>query len=103
VASPDLAIARVQTRVAAGGHDVPADTVISRFPRTLDLIRQAALRADRAYVFDNSRLDRGITHLLTFEAGRLRRIGAWLPDWAKRAYADELREYLGARKAAPRQ
>jgi predicted ABC-type ATPase len=100
VASPELAIARVQTRVAAGGHDVPSETVIARFPRTLDLIRQAVLRADRAYVFDNSRLGRGITFVLRFESGRLRGIGAWVPDWVKDAYADELRAYLRARRSS---
>jgi predicted ABC-type ATPase len=97
VASPELAIARVRTRVAAGGHDVPPETLIARFPRSLDLIRQAALLADRAYVFDNSRLDRGISFALGFEAGRLRRIGAWLPDWVKDAYGDALRAHLEAR------
>lgn len=85
-----LANERIRTRVSAGGHDVPRSKVRERFPRTLALLREAALRADRAFVYDNSRLDVGFTHVLTFEAGALRRIGTYMPHWVEDVYADAL-------------
>jgi predicted ABC-type ATPase len=49
-----LSIARVQTRVATGGHDVPVDRLRERFPRTQRAIREAASIADGTILLDNS-------------------------------------------------
>lgn len=98
VSTPELAAARVHTRVSAGGHDVPIAKLTARHARTLALLPRAVLLVDRAYVFDNSRLDRSCTHVLTFEAGRLRRLGRHLPEWVKTAYGDALRAYLAGRR-----
>jgi predicted ABC-type ATPase len=100
VSTPELAIERVRTRVAAGGHDVEAATVIARHPRTLALLHDAVLRADRAYLFDNSRLDHGFTHVATFERGRVRKLGAYLPRWLKTTHRGALRAYLAERRGA---
>ena len=97
VSTPELAVARVQTRVSAGGHDVPAEKVVARHPRTLALMREAVERADRAYVFDNSRLDHTFTHVLTFEGGRIRTLGNYVPDWVRETYSEALRVYLEER------
>ena len=51
---PVLNVARVRTRVAAGGHNVPEDRIIARYYRTIALLPQAMLASDRAVVFDNS-------------------------------------------------
>ena len=50
-----LSITRVLSRVAAKGHDVPLDKLISRFPRTQKAIGQAIDVADAAILVDNSR------------------------------------------------
>ncbi|MBK8283917.1 MAG: zeta toxin family protein [Ahniella sp.] len=50
-----LSIARVQTRIAMGGHAVPVSKLIERFPRTQAAIRQASLVADATLMVDNSR------------------------------------------------
>jgi predicted ABC-type ATPase len=50
-----LSIARVSTRVAAGGHGVDAEKLITRFPRTQEAIRHAVNIADAAILTDNSR------------------------------------------------
>ena len=53
--SPDLAIARVQQRVKAGGHDVPEETIRRRFAsglRNLEEIYKPIV--DEWAVFDNS-------------------------------------------------
>lgn len=52
--TPEIAIARVATRVAAGGHDVPADKVAARWRRSLANLPHFFSEADIALVFDNS-------------------------------------------------
>jgi predicted ABC-type ATPase len=53
--SPELSVARVQTRKLQGGHDVPLPKLMSRFPRTQAAIGYAAPIADMTLMFDNSR------------------------------------------------
>lgn len=52
--SPELSIARVALRVERGGHDVPEDRLISRYPRVLENFRQALPEVSIAIVVDNS-------------------------------------------------
>ncbi len=51
---PAINIARVKTRVARGGHDVPADRITDRYHRFLSLLMEAIRYSNRAYIFDNS-------------------------------------------------
>lgn len=55
LASVELSILRVQTRVADNGHDVATDRLLQRFPRTQRAIAAAAKVADAAIFADNSR------------------------------------------------
>jgi predicted ABC-type ATPase len=48
---------RVENRAKLGGHDVPEDKIRERYERTLHLVKDALIHADRAYLFDNSGLD----------------------------------------------
>ncbi len=52
--SPELALERVASRVAEGGHDVPHDRIIARWERSLVQLRWFAERASNFWVFDNS-------------------------------------------------
>lgn len=51
---PLINTSRVRHRVKMGGHDVPENKITSRYYRSLDLLREAAKYANRAYIFDNS-------------------------------------------------
>lgn len=51
---PELNVARVALRVSEGGHDVPKDRIVARYERTMRLMPQAILIADRSFIFDNS-------------------------------------------------
>lgn len=51
---PNLNVARVQARVAAGGHPVATAKIIDRYHRSLELAKVALKIVDRAYLFDNS-------------------------------------------------
>jgi predicted ABC-type ATPase len=54
LANASLSIARVRTRTASGGHDVPLQKLFERFPRTQRAIRSAASVADATILLDNS-------------------------------------------------
>lgn len=51
---PEINISRVELRVAQGGHDVPKEKIISRYHRSLGLVRDAIRHTHRAYFFDTS-------------------------------------------------
>ncbi len=51
---PEINVKRVENRVKLGGHTVDPEKIRSRYRRSLDLLVDAMLVSDRAYVFDNS-------------------------------------------------
>lgn len=51
---PLINVGRVGDRVAKGGHDVPADKIIERYGRAMDMLPAALQKADNAQVYDNS-------------------------------------------------
>lgn len=53
-ADPQINVERVHSRVAAGGHDVPEEKIISRYDRALDLVRELIPLCDVCHIYDNS-------------------------------------------------
>ncbi len=51
---PSINIYRVKSRVAEGGHNVPADKIISRYNRALDLVKEVVTVSDICHIYDNS-------------------------------------------------
>jgi predicted ABC-type ATPase len=49
---------RVAMRVSQGGHDVPADKLIERYPRIMRNLRRALVELPNVMVYDNSDLER---------------------------------------------
>ena len=90
VETPELSVARVKARVDEHGHAVPEDKVRARFERCGALIRQAVLKADRGFVYDNSRLNTPPKRCLEFKRGMRQVVRPILPDWIRTLYADEL-------------
>lgn len=91
VRDPKLSVARVATRVEEGGHDVPEDKILSRYERNQPLIRQAVIKADRAFVYDNSLLNKPPQLILSFSHGRIERVADTIPSWVTRLYMNELK------------
>jgi predicted ABC-type ATPase len=91
VDSADLAVARVQARLALGGHPVPEDRIRGRYERNQALIGEAVHIADWGFVFDNSRLGAPPRQLLAFANGQIRRVLPPLPAWAQALYGPDLR------------
>ena len=75
----------MQQRVREGGHAVPANKVLQRYPKTLENLREAVLQAHLAMLFDGTDTDAGGPHLVaSVVAGEVRPHGPWLPAWARR-------------------
>lgn len=53
---PNINVARVQSRVASGGHDVPPDKIVDRYDRALGLVRELVPVCDVCHIYDNSTL-----------------------------------------------
>jgi len=54
LATPELHIARVQARVASGGHDIPTAKIRERYPKSLANLVSLVGKAAEIHVFDNS-------------------------------------------------
>jgi len=81
LATPVLSVARVATRVARGGHDVPNDKLFARFPRTLKNLTAAVGVVDKAFLFDNSTVSTPYRPAATYVDGRLTEEFPPLPRW----------------------
>jgi predicted ABC-type ATPase len=97
---PAINVSRVAHRVASGGHPVPRDKIISRYHRSLALLRHAIAYTDRAYLFDNSGDER--IWLAEVTGGQVLEVKSdWLPHWLVAALSpgrsdtDELLKSLG--------
>ncbi len=97
VEDPELAYARVQTRISMGGHPVPKTKVQERFPRTFNNIQQAAQKADRTYVWDNnltaSQNQTMHRFVLSMVKGSIIKISDEVPAWAKKMYRQPIEQY----------
>ena len=60
---PQRLLARVRQRVQEGGHDVPAQRILNRYPRTMANLKLAVRIADLAFIYDSPEVEHG-AHLL---------------------------------------
>jgi predicted ABC-type ATPase len=74
-----LAIARVQARVAAGGHDVPTEKITTRYRRLWELVADAVAVADTASFWDNAHRE-GPALVAFFADGFIVGAPSW-PEW----------------------
>jgi predicted ABC-type ATPase len=58
VNDPHQLLGRVAQRVAEGGHDVPPERILARYPRTLQHLKEAIPLADLALLYDTSGVGR---------------------------------------------
>ena len=97
VRSPELSVRRVAQRFKNGGHNVPEDKIRERFKRNPELIRQAVLESDHAYIYDNSALGKKPTLAIQLKQGMVVRVSSQVPSWARDLYAKELENLSPAR------
>lgn len=53
-ADPQINVARVASRVSAGGHGVPTEKIISRYDKALALVHELVPLCDVCHIYDNS-------------------------------------------------
>jgi predicted ABC-type ATPase len=68
-------------RVSQGGHDVPAEKLVARFPRTLANLKTAIRELPHVWIFDNDDLRTAFRQVAVFENGRRLSVGKTLPAW----------------------
>lgn len=84
IADAAISEQRVSMRVSQGGHDVPTEKLVERFPRTLANLAVAMRELPRVLVFDNSDLRIPFRHMATFASGRRVLLNDPVPSWFKR-------------------
>jgi predicted ABC-type ATPase len=77
----DLSVARVRLRQEQGGHSVPIAKVRARYRRLWPLLQKAALAADEAVVYDNSRAATPFRVVARYRNGQPELAAAW-PEWS---------------------
>jgi predicted ABC-type ATPase len=87
---PERLLERVTQRVIEGGHPVPTERILTRYPRTLANLTQAVRLADAAVLYDSQDVTPG-THTAVAMCK-----GAWtkelvqpLPQWAQQVLATQ--------------
>lgn len=86
----ELNQARVVQRVNEGGHNVPADKIISRIPRTMKNVKQALPLIDTAKLYDNSSHSQPFISVAQLTEGRLVKQVETMPAWAVKMLVDYL-------------
>lgn len=80
--------ARVFQRVCEGGHDVPAEKIRTRLPRTMQNVAVALQLVDEARLLDNSSRSTPFQEIATVRKGRCIRAVNPLPQWAEEMLRD---------------
>ena len=81
LASSSLSMTRVEIRVSEGGHDVPDDKLINRYPRVLENLARLVGTVDNLTIYDNSEPDDPFRILAIFEGPHLVALSTTLPVW----------------------
>ena len=83
VSGPDISAERVAMRVSQGGHDVPQEKLITRYPRTLGNLRTAIHELPHVWIFDNDDLRTPFRQVAVFQNGQCARLNKPVPKWLR--------------------
>ena len=81
LSGPEVSEERVAMRVSQGGHDVPTEKLIGRFPRTMANLHAAIRALPLVLVFDNDDLRTPFRHVASFEHGHQVSLTKPVPAW----------------------
>ena len=81
IADANISEQRVAMRVSQGGHDVPTEKLIARFPRTLANLSAAIRELPCVLVFDNDDLRTPFRQVAVFVNGRSLLLKQPVPSW----------------------
>ena len=75
---------RVEMRVSQGGHDVPSEKLVSRFPRSLANLKAALNQLPLVLVYDNSDMSAPFRKVAEYEQGKATFLVHDPPGWLAR-------------------
>ncbi len=82
--SPAINVARITKRYMNGGHEVPISKVVSRYFKSLEMVKQAMSFVDRVYIYDNSIEDHVPQLLYRTKEGKVaKQYVETIPEWAQ--------------------
>ncbi len=84
VSGPETSEQRVAMRVSQGGHDVPYEKLVSRFPRTMANLKSAISQLPHVLIFDNDDLRIPFRKVAVFENGGLQWSAEPMPFWLRK-------------------
>jgi predicted ABC-type ATPase len=83
IEGPDLSDQRVTMRVLKGGHDVPSDKIIARYPRVMHNLKRALAELSNVLVYDNSGLKTPYRLVAVKESGQNIEFYEPAPEWLR--------------------
>ena len=81
IGSPETSDQRVAMRVSQGGHDVPWEKLVTRFPRTLTNLKAAISVLPHVLIFDNDDLSHPFKRVAVFDHGKAAFLAKPPPVW----------------------
>jgi len=81
--TPELNEARIHQRVTESGHNVPADKIHTRIPRTMKNIMTILPLVNEARLIDNSYRDNPFQQIAFVKWGRRENLVLPLPEWTE--------------------
>ena len=83
ISGPETSEQRVAMRVSQGGHDVPSEKLVARFPRTMTNLRAALGELPHVIIFDNDDLAGSFRAVAVVHNGRVVWSADQLPKWLR--------------------
>lgn len=83
IAGAETSEQRVAMRVSQGGHDVPPEKLIERFPRTLANLAASIRELPCVLIFDNDDLKAPFRHVAVYANGQAAQLNEPVPSWLK--------------------
>ena len=83
ISGPEVSEERVAMRVSQSGHDVSAEKLVARYPRTMANLRTALRELPCVWVFDNGCLGTPYRLVAVFENGSPVKLSKPVPKWLR--------------------
>ncbi len=80
---PEVSEQRVAMRVSQGGHNVPTEKLVSRYPRTMSNLGAAIRDLPIVWIFDNDDLRTPFRLAAIFEAAKPVKMNKPIPKWLR--------------------
>jgi predicted ABC-type ATPase len=81
IPGPETSEERIAMRVSQGGHDVPSEKLLSRFPRILANLKAAIQTLPMVLVFDNADLATPFRKIAEFQRNKVTFLAKPSPRW----------------------